>query len=136
MSFGHVGLVKAGSVRPLRKLGEGQVVDNLPNMDQQEQEEKTSPPPSPPKDVAQKRKPEHPAIIAGKSIAGMGLGTLAGYGTMKGLELAGAPVPSGALRTIVPITTGVLGLASPYLYQATLDRMHKSHRERQGIRGG
>ena len=55
------------------------------------------------------------AKIVGTNLAGLGLGTLAGYGASKGLDYlatkrTGAPLPI-AYRYAIPAVTGGLGLA-------------------------
>ncbi len=96
------------------------------------------------------KKPDHPATTLGKSVAGLGVGMGAGYIGMKGVDeaiklkqlKAGVPkhlakgVGSGAAKWALPAGAAVLGMATPYFYQGTVDKMRDNYKKRQGVQGG
>ncbi len=125
------------------KLATGQVVESLPETADTSPEEDGPLPPPPPKDMAKSRKEKlpHPAVTLGKSVAGLGLGMGAGYAGMKGLDyglekVRGKGLPTNKLMWAIPATTAVLGMAYPYLHQATVDKMREAHLERLGKKRG
>lgn len=128
--------------RKFDKTAAPQIVDTLPAVAEQAPEDDGPPPPPPPLDMTQLRKmPEHPAVTAGKSLLGLGVGMGAGYAGMKGLDYAlektrGRGLPSSKLMWAVPATTAALGIAYPYLHQATVDKMRKAHLDRQEAKRG
>ena len=124
------------------KVASPQLVDSLPETADVNPEEDGPPPPPPPKDMSKERKPlGHPAAILGKSVAGLGLGMAGGYAGMKGLDyglkkVRGKGLPTSKLTWAIPATTAVLGMAYPYLHQATVDKMREAHLERLGKKRG
>lgn len=124
------------------KVASPQLVESLPETADTNPEEDGPPPPPPPKDMSKERKPlGHPAAILGKSVAGLGLGMAGGYAGMKGLDYGlkkarGHGIPTSKLTWAIPAATGVLGMAYPYLHQATVDKMRESHLERLGKKRG
>jgi hypothetical protein len=88
-------------------------------------------------------KPPHPALTAAKTVGGMGVGILAGYGGMKAIDAGlkhvrgGRGLPKGSpLMYAVPIATGAGGLAYAHLQQRTLDKMREDHLKRQEMKRG
>jgi hypothetical protein len=95
-------------------------------------------------------KPEHPAMTMGKSVAGLGTGLGLGYIGMKGVDeavklkqmKAGVPkhlakgVGPGAAKWALPAGAAVLGMATPYFYQGTVDKMRDNFKKRQGGQAG
>jgi len=127
------------------KTAEGEVLDNLPETGNQDPEDESPLPPPPPEDMSKKRKPkpkpEHPALTLGKSLTGLGLGMGAGYAGMRGVDyglkkVTGKGIPTSKLTWAIPATTAALGMAYPYMHQATVDKMRKSHLERQEAKRG
>lgn len=123
----------------------GAIVDSLPESGAQAPEDEGPLPPPPPIDMAQVRKklPPHPAVTAGKTLAGLGIGMGAGYAGMKGLDYAlekargpGKGLPSSKLMWAIPAATAALGMAYPYMHQATVDKMRKDHLDRQEAKRG
>lgn len=126
--------------RGLEKTSEGSIVDSLPEVAEQQPEDDGPAPPAPPEDMS-KKKPPHPALTMGKSLAGLGLGMGAGYAGMKGADYAlkkyrGEGLPSSKVMWAIPAATAVLGMAYPYLHQATVDKMRRDHLERQEAKRG
>ncbi len=85
----------------------------------------------------QQQPPEHPAKTLAKGIAGLGVGIGAGYlGTMgvdKLLEKTrgyGLQKP-GIYYKGIPIVTGAIGMATPFLMQGMLNKMRNDHLARQ-----
>ena len=88
------------------------------------------------------RKPPHPALTAAKTVGGLGVGMVAGYGGMKAVDAAlkkvrGRGLPKGhAAMWAVPLVTGAGGLAYSHLQQRTLDKMRQDHLKRQEKKSG
>lgn len=86
--------------------------------------------------------PPHPAWTAAKSIGGMGVGMLAGYGGMKAVDAIlqktrGQGLPQGSnLMWAVPLVTGAGGLAYSHLQNRTLEKMRQDHLARQEMKRG
>jgi len=87
-------------------------------------------------------RPPHPALTAAKTIGGLGVGMLAGYGGMKAIDAAlqktrGRGLPKGSnLMWAVPLVTGAGGLAYSHLQQRTLEKMRQDHLKRQQLEKG
>lgn len=128
--------------RKLTKTAAPQIVDTLPEVADQVPQDDGPKPPPPPIDMAQVRKGiPHPAVIAGKSILGLGIGMGAGYAGMQGADYAlrklrGEGLPKSKIMWAVPATTAALGLAYPYWSQSTVDRMRQAHLDRQEAKRG
>lgn len=76
--------------------------------------------------------PPHPGVTLAKGLAGLGLGTAAGYVGMKGIShLLGGQLPPAALQWAIPVTSGLAGLAYPYFHQALANKMRQDHLKRQ-----
>lgn len=87
-------------------------------------------------EAAKGEMPPHPAKTFAKGIAGLGLGTAAGYLGMHGARaLMGGELPSKAMQWAIPVTSGLAGLAFPYFHQALLDKMRKDSRKRAEVKG-
>jgi len=90
----------------------------------------------------QAKKPPHPALTAAKTVAGGGLGMLAGYGGMKAIDaglqkVRGRGLPKGSpAMWAVPLAAGAGGLAYSHLQQRTLDKMRADHLKRQEMKRG
>jgi hypothetical protein len=86
--------------------------------------------------------PPHPALTAAKSIGGLGVGMLAGYGGMKATDAIlqktrGKGLPRGSKAMwAVPIVTGAGGLAYTHMQQKTLEKMRQDHLKRQEKKRG
>lgn len=86
------------------------------------------------------KKPPHPALTAAKTVGGLGVGMLAGYGGMKAVDeilkhTRGRGLPRGsALMWAVPLVTGAGGLAYNHLQQQTLEKMRRDHLMRQAAK--
>jgi hypothetical protein len=84
--------------------------------------------------------PPSPAWTLAKHVAGLGLGTAAGYAGMRGADAlirraGGAGIPRGsALQWAIPLVTGAGGLAYSHLQQRTLDKMREDHLKRQEMK--
>lgn len=92
--------------------------------------------------AAEEYKPPHPALTAAKSLGGMGVGMLAGYGGMQAADAIlkktrGQGLPRGSKAMwAVPIMTGAGGLAYSHMQQKTLEKMRKDHLARQEKKRG
>ena len=86
--------------------------------------------------------PPHPAWTAAKSVGGLGVGMLAGYGGMKAVDAIlqktrGQGLPQGSnLMWAVPLLTGAGGLAYTHLQNRTLEKMRQDHLARQEMKRG
>lgn len=91
---------------------------------------------------AEEPKPPHPALTAAKTVGGLGVGMLAGYGGMKAIDaglqkVRGRGLPKGnAAMWAVPLAAGAGGLAYSHLQQRTLDKMREDHLKRQEMKRG
>jgi len=121
----------------------GSIVDSLPEHGEQAPEDEGPLPPPPPVDMSKVRKrlPPHPAVTAGKSLAGLGIGMAAGYAGMRGIDhllgsAQGGGIPSSKLMWAIPAVTAALGTAYPYMHEATVDKMRRDYQERQEAKRG
>ncbi len=91
---------------------------------------------------AEESKPPHPALTAAKTVGGLGVGMLAGYGGMKAVDaglqkVRGRGLPKGSpAMWAVPLAAGAGGLAYSHLQQRTLDKMREDHLKRQEMKRG
>ena len=67
------------------------------------------------------------ALPVMQGLAGMGVGTAAGYGALKGLEkLTGKQLPSSMLIDAAPVVTGALGLMYNLALAHQMEKMHQA----------